>query len=119
FDASDPAQKPKKDLFDSWNPGTVDTTTLFDDGVNNPGVVTAFWNVPARPYFTTAEGTFHRAGQGGEDDVGGQTAAERVYSNIGMCFRECSLPAVQGGVPIDVPTCKQICKAWPPQQDLD
>ena len=117
--ATNPDEAPKKALFDSWNPGTVDTTTLFDDGVNNPGVVTAFWDVPQRPYFTSSQGTFHRSGQGGEDDVGTQTAASRVYSNVGMCFRECSLPAVIASGPIDVAACKVRCKAFPPQQDLD
>ena len=119
LDATSATDGPKKALFNSWNAGTVDTTTLFDDGINNPGVVTAFWSVPERPYFTNAQGTFHRSGQGGEDDIGGQTAATRVYSNVGMCYRECSLPAIMGNRPIDVPTCKATCTKFPPQQDLD
>lgn len=117
--ATNPAEAPKKALFNSWNPGTVDTTTLFDDGVNNPGVVTAFFDVPHRPYFTNSSGTFHRGGQGGEDDVGGQTAGARVYSNIGMCYRECSLPAVMTNTPIDVAACKAKCKMWPSDDDLN
>lgn len=117
--AENPAEAPKKALFDSWNPGTVDTTTLFDDGVNNPGVVTAFFDVPHRPYFTNTEGTFHRGGQGGEDDIGGQTAAARVYSNIGMCYRECSLPAVMTSTPIDIAACKKKCAMWPSDEDLN
>ncbi len=116
---TNPAEAPKKALFDSWNPGTVDTTTLFDDGYNNPGVVTAFFDVPHRPYFTNTEGTFHRGGQGGEDDVGGQTAGARVYSNIGMCYRECSLPAIMSNSPIDVAACKKKCAMWPPDDDLN
>lgn len=108
-----------KAIFDSWNPGAVDTTTLFDDGVNNPGVVTAFFDVPDRPYFTNSQGTFHRSGQGGEDDVGGQTAAARVYSNIGMCFRECSAKAVLTSTPVDTAACKASCTQWPSDDDLN
>ncbi len=110
---------PKKALFESWNPGAVDTTSLFDDGINNPGVVTGFFDVPNRAYFTNSSGTFHRGGQGGEDDSGGQLAGARVYSNIGMCYRECSLPAQMAGKPINVAACKKSCTMWPSDQDLN
>ena len=87
-------------------PGTVDTTALFPDYINNPGVVTAFWNHPWRPTFDVgADEDKMRNGQGGEDDLGGDVAALRVYTNIGVCFTECVLGPMQTATPIDIPAC--------------
>jgi mono/diheme cytochrome c family protein len=58
-----------------------------------------------------------RGGQGGEDDLGGDIAALRVYTNIGVCFMECA--AANPAAPIDIPTCRQRCPDFPPQADLD
>jgi hypothetical protein len=61
-------------VFNTWAPGTVDTTAIESDGINNPGIITQFWNLPDRPYFDLTHGGLpihvHRAGQGGEDDAG-------------------------------------------------
>ena len=83
-------------MFAAWPDGTVDTTALFNDGIMNPGTVTAFWNHAFRPKFDNGTGGEPelRNGQGGEDDLGGDIAALRVYTNIGVCFQECTLPAV-------------------------
>jgi mono/diheme cytochrome c family protein len=111
---------PRGLIFAAWPPGSVDTTLLFDDGIMNPGVITHFWEHKHRPTFDVgmAEPQM-RNGQGGEDDVGGDLAALRVYTNIGTCFAECVAPAVQQGRPISIAECEQTCPDWPPQQDLD
>lgn len=106
-------------VFASWPDGAVDTTALFSDHINNPGVVTAFWEHENRLRFDV--GMAHaqlRNGQGGEDDIG-DLAFVRVYLNIGACFFECSAPAAAAGTEIDIDSCKESCAAYPPQQDLD
>lgn len=111
---------PRALMFAAWPKGTVDTTLLFSDNIMNPGVITAFWDHADRPTFDVGTGTPQlRNGQGGEDDVGGPLAATRVYTNIGVCFAECTAPAVATGQPIDVDACRQNCPDFPPQRDLD
>jgi hypothetical protein len=115
-----PAADPRRLLFASWPDGAVDTTALFPDYINNPGVVTAFWNHPSRPTFDVDMDEHKmRNGQGGEDDVGGDLAALRVFTNIGACFVECVVGPMQAKQPIDIDTCYQTCPDMPPQNDLD
>jgi cytochrome c5 len=111
---------PRGILFASWPPGSVDTTLLFDDGIMNPGVITAFWEWKNRPHFDVGlDKPQLRNGQGGEDDLGPGPAAIRVYTNIGVCFQECTLPAMLSGQPIDVDACRASCADFPPEQDLN
>lgn len=107
-------------LFASWPDGAVDTQLLFSDNIQNPGVVTAFWEWSHRPTFDVgmAEEKM-RNGQGGEDDVGPDLAALRVYTNIGVCFQECTAPAMATHTPIDIAACRASCVDFPPQSDLD
>ena len=115
-----PAADPRRVMFAAWPPGSVDTTLLFNDGIMNPGVVTHFWEHPNRPTFDVGmDEEKMRNGQGGEDDVGGDVAALRVFTNIGVCFMECVAPAAATGQPIDVEACYQTCPDFPPQSDLD
>jgi cytochrome c5 len=110
---------PRGLVFASWPNGAVDTTALFSDNINNPGVVTAFWEHENRNRFDV--GLAHpqlRNGQGGEDDLG-DLAIVRVYTNIGACFFECTAPAVAAGTELDINACQQNCPNYPPQQDLD
>ena len=109
---------PRYQVFHTWAPGTVDTTAIESDHVNNPGIITQFFNLNQRPYFNLTENgqpiTVHRAGQGGEDDAGCQAAALRVYFNIGMCAAECMVPHLANGpggtqTPIDQADCAQKC----------
>lgn len=109
---------PRAAVFGTWAPGTVDTTAIESDGINNPGIITQFYDFPDRPYFTNhyngAAESVHRAGQGGEDDSGCQRAALRVYFNIGMCAAECMVPHLANGpggsqTPIDLTACEQVC----------
>jgi mono/diheme cytochrome c family protein len=117
MDSSDPRYQ----VFSTWAPGTVDTTAIESDHINNPGIITQFFNVPDRPYFDlTDHGTpirVHRGGQGGEDDVGCEKAALRVYFNIGMCAAECMLPHLANGpggsqTPIDLDECRARCPEY-------
>ena len=109
---------PRKQVFDTWAPGTVDTTAIESDGINNPGIITQFFNTPERPYFDLTDNglaiNVHRGGQGGEDDAGCEKAALRVYFNIGMCAAECMVPHLANGpggtqTPIDDAECSQRC----------
>lgn len=109
---------PRYHVFSTWPPGTVDTTVLENDHINNPGTITPIIHVPDRPYFELHRGcepnVVHRSGQGGEDDVGCQLAALRVYFNIGMCAAECMVGHLANGpggtqTPIDLDQCRQVC----------
>lgn len=111
---------PRRFLFLGWPDGTVDTTALFDDGIMNPGTITAFWEQKHRPVFDVGAGTPQlRSGQGGEDDLGGIVAAERVYTNLGVCFEDCVLARTDPSAPIDLPACRATCDDFPPARDLE
>ncbi|MFA7062374.1 MAG: hypothetical protein WC156_16330 [Pedobacter sp.] len=109
---------PRYQVFNSWAPGAVDTTVLENDHINNPGMITPIWNVADRPFFdVTVDGVparVHRNGQGGEDDAGCETAALRVYFNIGMCASECMIGHLANGpggsqTSIDLAECRNVC----------
>jgi len=120
FSANLAPTDPRRIMFSAWPKGSVDTTLLFNDGIMNPGVVTHFWAHKHRPEFEVGrEDPQLRNGQGGEDDLGGDIAAMRVYTNIGVCFQECVLPAVVSGTPISIDQCRAQCPDFPPQEDLD
>ncbi len=112
---------PRYQVFNSWAPGTVDTTAIESDGINNPGIITQFFQVPDRPFFNLHdEGTsirVHRGGQGGEDDAGCEKAALRVYFNIGMCAAECMVGHLANGpggtqTEIDDAECSAACPEY-------
>jgi mono/diheme cytochrome c family protein len=112
------ASDPRAAVFRSWAPGTVDTTAIESDHINNPGIITQFFQFVDRPYFDfTLDGQpirVHRAGQGGEDDTGCERAALRVYFNIGMCATECMVGHLANGpgqsqTPIDLDQCRRDC----------
>jgi mono/diheme cytochrome c family protein len=118
FGAHIPESDPRWQVFHTWAPGTVDTTAIESDHVNNPGIITQFFNLNKRPFFNLTENgqpiNVHRAGQGGEDDAGCQAAALRVYFNIGMCAAECMVGHLANGpggtqTPIDTDQCRRDC----------
>lgn len=109
---------PRYHVFGSWAPGTVDTTAIESDHIVNPGMITPIWDVRQRPFFQQHDNggrvRVHRSGQGGEDSVGCEKAALRVYFNIGMCAAECVLPRLSSGpggsqAPIDLDQCRSDC----------
>ncbi|HEX5660591.1 MAG TPA: hypothetical protein VFX59_25535, partial [Polyangiales bacterium] len=114
FAAHQTPDSPRYQVFSSWAPGTADTTAIENDGINNPGTITQFYEFDKRPYFEHhLNGVLarqHRAGQGGEDDVGCELATQRVYFNIGMCAAECMIPHLGNGQsPIDLAQCERDC----------
>ena len=121
FGANMSTHDPRYQVFHTWAPGTVDTTAIESDGINNPGIITQFFNLPNRPYFDDTQNGVaiapegvHRGGQGGEDDAGCEKAALRVYFNIGMCAAECMIPHLANGpggtqTPIDDAECAAAC----------
>jgi mono/diheme cytochrome c family protein len=109
---------PRWQVFHAWAPGTVDTTAIESDHIDNPGVITPIWDVTQRPFFDVTVGgvpvSAHRSGQGGEDDAGCERAALRVYFNIGMCAEVCMVPHLANGpggaqTPIDLDACRMVC----------
>jgi hypothetical protein len=111
---------PRGLLFAAWPDGAVDTQLLFSDNIHNPGVVTAFWQWKNRPTFDVDMNERKmRNGQGGEDDVGPDLAALRVYTNIGVCFQECTAPAQATNTPISIAACRANCADFPPESDLE
>lgn len=101
-------------MFNAWPRGTVDTTLLESDNITDPGTVTAFWEQKSRNRFNVGTGLPQlRSGQGGEDDLGGAVAAARVYTNIGVCFSECTFPSIASGQPLDVQACRSRCPNFP------
>ena len=120
LDLTQPHNAVRALVFASWPDGAVDTTALFSDNINNPGVMTAFWEHTNRNTFDVGMSAPKlRNGQGGEDDVGGDIAALRVYTNIGVCFFECVAGPAATSQPIDINACRQNCADFPPQTDLD
>ncbi len=120
LDLTNPTDAVRALVFGSWPDGSVDTTALFQDNINTPGVVTAFWEHTNRNTFDVGLSEPKlRNGQGGEDDLGGDIAALRVYTNIGVCFSECVAGPMATNQPIDINACRQNCADFPPQSDLD
>jgi mono/diheme cytochrome c family protein len=118
FSAKLSPNDPRYQVFNSWARGTVDTTAIESDGINNPGIITQFFQVPDRPFFDLHDGLtpihVHRGGQGGEDDTGCEKAALRVYFNIGMCAAECMVGHLANGpggtqTEIDDAECTAAC----------
>lgn len=117
FSANLPPNDLRRLMFGAWPRGTVDTTALFNDGIMNPGTVTAFWNHEFRPRFENGtQEPAMRNGQGGEDDLGGEIAALRVYTNIGVCFQECVAPAIANNRPISIDECRSQCEDFPTEE---
>lgn len=121
FRAHLPPSDPRHQVFRSWARGTVDTTVLESDHINNPSIITPIYEPDERPWFdVTVDGEprrVHRSGFGGEDDIGCEGATMRVYLNIGMCAAECVLPHLANGpggsqTPIDPAECRARCPEY-------
>lgn len=90
-------------LFHSWAPGTVDTSFIATDNLNNPGAINAMYDVPARMTVAHEEeiagGALNFPGErrkmlvphvlkDGADSVGLIGALSRVYVSIGEYSQE-------------------------------
>lgn len=118
FNANLLPDDPRYQVFQTWAPGTVDTTAIENDHINNPGIITQFFNFPDRPFFDLTQNgdpiRVHRSGQGGEDDTGCENAGLRVFFNIGMCAQECMVGHLANGpggsqTPISRDQCRAVC----------
>lgn len=118
-----PATDSRRAMFEAWPDGTVDTTALFNDNIMNPTVITQIWDLRRRPTFDVdLDEPRIRMGHGGEDDLGTDIAAIRVYTNLGVCFAECVAPRPDRpdpAAPIDLEQCRHDCADLPPQSDLE
>ncbi len=107
---------PRRQVFDSWAPGTVDTTAIWSDHINNTLAIAPITDLDKWPVFdVTVDGspvTAPRQEGSGQDDIGCETRSLRVWMSEGMCAQECSLPAAALGVPIDIDSCRQNCAAF-------
>jgi len=107
---------PRFQIFHSWAPGTLDTTAIWSDHINNTLAIPAIFNMqdwatfPASASGRTVTATHQE--HGGQDDLGCQRRSLRVYLSEGMCARECSLPAAAAGVPIDLDACRAACPTF-------
>lgn len=120
FAANLAATDPRRLKYHAWPNGTVDTTELFSDNILNPGAFAPIWETTRKPSFDVGlMDPEVRNGHGGEDDLGLDVAALREYSNLGVCFIECTVPAVQAGQPISIDACRTNCSDLPKQTDLD
>ena len=122
FAAHLPPSDPRWQVFHTWVPGTVDTTAIENDHINDPGTIPPIYDMPERPFFTLHQNgapiVVHRSGQGGEDDAGCETSALRVYFNIGMCAQACMVGHLANGpggtqTPIDLAQCERDCPQLP------
>ena len=97
-------------LIQSWQPGTLDTSLLSTDQINNPNTMNAIWDVPARidraklnPPEAQSEANLLLPGMeapaanprlmpriliDGSDSVGISGALSRVYLNIGAYYEQ-------------------------------
>ena len=97
-------------LFQSWQPGTLDASLLSTDHLNNPNTMNAVWDVPSRiaraklnpPEVQSAENlllpSLEDPGRNprltprilidGSDSVGMFAALSRVYLNIGTYYEQ-------------------------------
>ncbi len=151
-------------MFVHARAGTVDTSAVPHDFVNNPGTINALINIEQRPKFDEVVSrwdnvascnpgpdcqkiTYKDGGvkfwqyrknkkmqvmhilKGGEDSVGADLAAQRVYVNIGMCAEQCWVnhlnnlreldPAQRGfqQTPFNIAQCRQDCASWRANED--
>lgn len=89
-------------VLKAGRPGTIDTSLVANDFMNNPGTQNNIMDFQNRRVFKhmmkdpvtgeIKEGLTQHVLKGGEDSVGDRLALIRVYVNIGMCTEECWTP---------------------------
>lgn len=89
-------------VLKAGRPGTIDTSLVANDFMNNPGTQNNIMDFQNRRVFKhmmkdpvtgeLKEGLTQHVLKGGEDSVGDRLALIRVYVNIGMCTEECWTP---------------------------
>jgi hypothetical protein len=112
--------------------GTIDTSLVANDFMNNPGTQNNIMDFQNRRVFKhkmkdpvtgeIREGLTQNVLKGGEDSVGDHLALIRVYVNIGMCTEECWAPnfPTPGKMfgeesrqkPFRIAQCAKDCEPW-------
>ncbi|HSN24648.1 MAG TPA: hypothetical protein VLT45_00135 [Kofleriaceae bacterium] len=107
---------PRWQVFNSWPDGSLDTTAIWSDGINNPLRIAPIVDFDKWPLFTVQNHgtnvTAQRQEDSGQDDLGCVSRSLRVWLSEGMCARECSLPAKATNSPIDLDACRNNCAAF-------
>jgi hypothetical protein len=107
---------PRWQVFNSWPAGSLDTTAIWSDGINNPLRIAPITDFDKWPEFAVtnhgATVVAPRQEHSGQDDLGCELRSLRVWLSEGMCARECSLPAKAANVPIDIDACRTSCAAF-------
>ena len=113
-------------------PGTIDTSLVANDFMNNPGTQNNIMDFQNRRVFKNRmkdpvtgeirEGITQHVLKGGEDSVGDHLSLIRVYVNIGMCTEECWTPnfPTPGSFfgdkahqkPFRIAQCAKDCEPW-------
>jgi cytochrome c5 len=107
---------PRWQVFNSWPDGSLDTTAIWSDGINNPLRIAPIADFDKWPDFAVtnhgATVVAPRQEHSGQDDLGCELRSLRVWLSEGMCARECSLPAKAAGIPIDIDACRTNCPSF-------
>lgn len=118
--------------LEAGRPGTIDTSLVANDFMNNPGTQNNIMDFQNRRVFKNRmkdpvtgeirEGLTQHVLKGGEDSVGDHLALIRVYVNIGMCTEECWTPnfPTPGSFfgeqshqkPFKIAQCAKDCEPW-------
>lgn len=127
-----PSNSPARQILKGGRLGTIDTSLVASDWMNNPGTQNNIMDFHNKRLFSEVmkdpvSGEIKTANtrhvlKGGEDSVGEHLALIRVYVNIGMCTEECWVPnfAHPGRLigrgteqsPMRIMQCANQCDAW-------
>lgn len=127
-----PMSSPARQILKGGRLGTIDTSLVASDWMNNPGTQNNIMDFQNKRLFQESmkdpvTGIIKTANtrhvlKGGEDSVGEHLALIRVYVNIGMCTEECWVPnfPYPGRMfgrgteqsPMRIMQCANACDSW-------
>ncbi len=123
FGANIPDSDFRKQVLNTQQPGTSDTSRIATDHINNPNGINPIFNLPDRPRVEEVmnDGTTRMVPhvlKDGADSVGVALASLRVYVNIGMCSDywltlHDPLLGRTAQKPFDIEKAKAECEYWP------
>ena len=123
FGANIPDEDFRKQVLNTQQPGTSDTSRIATDHINNPNAINPIFNLPDRPRYEEVmnDGTTREVPhilKDGADSVGVALASLRVYVNIGMCSDywltlHDPLLGRKAQQPFDIEKAKAECEYWP------
>jgi mono/diheme cytochrome c family protein len=116
----------RKQVMETQERGTSDTSRIANDHINNPNSINAVFNLGARPAFEETMNNGSKAKvprilKDGADSVGVELAMLRVSTNIGMCSEQWlakhdGLTGDRDQEPLLIETLKRECKEYPVMQ---